>query len=70
MDVAKFKDFLKENKSENSRLVILYNEKAPEPSLESAPGTSQQDLEDISDEELPFDEPETEEEEDVLCIDL
>ena len=69
VDVAKFKDFLKENKSENPRLAVLYNEKTPEPSLQSAPGTSQ-DLEDISDEELPIDDPETEEEEDVLRIDL
>lgn len=70
VDVAKFKDFLKENKSENPRLAVLYNEKTPESSLKSVPGTSQQGLEDISDEELPIDEPETEEEEDVLCIDL
>jgi len=26
VDVAKFKDFLKENKSENPRLAVLYND--------------------------------------------
>ena len=32
-------------------------QKVPVPSLESVPGPSEQELEDISDEKLPFDEP-------------
>lgn len=40
VDVAKFKEFLKKNKSENPRLVVLYKRKTPDSSLESAPLTN------------------------------